>query len=489
MGSPRTGILASSRSVRCLPIYLLCLVIRVGWAQTDGPASPNIVLILANDLGWTDTGFSGSRFYETPNLDTLSSNGIRFTSFYTAPNGVPTRASILSGQYAPRTGVYTTGSLERGDPAARKMVPPPNQTNLPSSLITIASVLKNAGYVTGFLGDWGLATNQGNHPEQRGFDEALLASGKHLGFVTDPPSEVPEGTYLADFLTDKAVDFITRHQSERFFLYLSHFAVHSPYEAKPALVSHFEKKAPGGGHRDATYAAMLASFDESIGRVVGKLDELQLGGRTVIIFLSANGGVGGYVDLENGGRRSGITDNAPLRGGKGMLYEGGIRVPCLIRWRGVTQAASRTTQPCVHVDLFPTLCEIAGVRPPAVQALDGVSLVPLLRDPGGHLGRDAIYWHFPGYIEAYGRAGWRMTPGGAIRAGNFKLVEFFEDDRAELYNLVEDIGEKSNLVRSLPEKAAELRAKLATWRKDIGAALPGTNSVNSADAGTARPRP
>lgn len=433
---------------------------------------PNIVFILADDLGWSDTGFAGSRYYETPNLDAFAASGMRFTSFYMSQNCAPSRASLFSGQYAPRTGVYTVDSLERGDAAARKMGVPANATSLPAATTTVAAALKSAGYVTGIFGKWHLGTEPGQHPRQRGFDEALLSAGKHFGFVTDPPLETPATNYLADFLTDKALDFVQRHKEAPFFLHLAHFGVHVPHEAKRELVARFEKKPPGGGHRDAVYAAMIASLDESVGRVLAGVEQLGLSSNTLVIFASDNGGVGGYGEPDANGRRLGVTDNAPLHGGKGMLYDGGLRVPFLARWLGVIAPGSRTTQPCLHVDLFPTLCDVAGARPPTNHVLDGVSLLPLLRNAAAPLGRDAIFWHFPGYLEAYGRPGWRTTPAGAIRAGNFKLLEFFEDGRLELYNLIDDIGEKNNLVRSLPDKTKELQAKLAHWRKEVGAAMP-----------------
>jgi arylsulfatase A-like enzyme len=456
------------------------------WAQPARP--PNLLFILADDLGWTDAGFAGSRFYETPNLDRLATNGLRLTSFYASQNCAPTRASLLSGQYAPRTGVFTVGSLERGDDAARRMDTPDNTAHLPPGAPSLASVLKSAGYATGFFGKWQLGNDGDHHPLKHGFDEAVLAADKHFGFSTDPEMEVPADVYLADFLTDRAVDFMGRHKDRPFYLHLAHLAVHSPYEAKPDLIARFAKKPPAAGHRDATYAAMIASLDESVGRLMAHLEELGIANQTLVIFTSDNGGVGGYVDPDNPSRRTGVTDNAPLRGGKGMLYEGGLRVPFLVRWPGVTPPGSRSSQPCVHVDIFPTFCEIAGVRLPANHQIDGVSLVALFRDPNAHLGRDAIYWHFPGYLEAYGRPGWRTTPAGAVRAGNFKLIEFFEDNRLELYNLVEDVGEKNNLVRSLPDKAAELRQKLEAWRVAIGAPMP-TLKGRSADAPAETPRP
>ncbi len=471
-----------------LSVFLLCIATSWGRAQTTNPP-PNIVLVLADDLGWTDAGFAGSRFYETPRLDALAAGGIRFTSFYASPNGAPTRAALFTGEYSPRTGVYATDSLERGDAAARRLVPPPNAGHLPAGMPTLATVLKAGGYTTAFFGKWELGRGPEERPDTFGFDEVLLSQDKHLGFTTDPPVEVPANAYLADFLTDRALDFMGRHTHQPFFVTLAHFAVHAPYEAKPEWVAHFEKRAPAGGHRDAVYAAMIAMLDQDVGRILDKLDEWRLSDRTVVIFLSDNGGVGGYIDTENNGRRTGVTDNSPLRGGKGMLYEGGIRVPFLARWPGVIQPGSRTTQPALDIDLFPTLCDISGLRPPTNHVLDGVSLAPLLRDPNAHLGRDAIYWHFPGYVEAQGKAGWRTTPAGAVRAGNFKLIEWFEDGRTELFNLIEDLGENNSLVRSLPEKATELKGKLAAWRTAVHALMPQPKAATPDAAAAPKPPP
>lgn len=454
-------------------LLLLGLASPPAWSQSAPARPPNIVLILADDLGWTDAGFAGSRFYATPALDALAAGGLRFTSYYASQDCVASRAALLSGQYAPRTGVYAEGqTLERGDAAARRLVPPPNRPSLPPGIPTLASALKSAGYLTGLFGHWIQESDPTNTPASRGFDESLITAGPYVGFTSQPPAEIPSGTYLTDFLTDRVADFAGRHKDRPFFLLLSHLAVHTPYAAKPDLVARFAKQAPAGGHRDASYAAVIASLDESVGRLIARLDELKLTDNTVLFFLSDSGGVGGSVEGEPGNRRSGPTDNAPLRSGKGSFYEGGLRVPFLIRWPGVTRPASRSTQPCLNIDLFPTVCEIAGVKLPAGHPLDGESLVPILRDPAAHLGRDAIFWHFPGYLEAEGRPGWRATPTGVIRAGNFKLLEFFEDNRLELYNVVEDLGEKDNLIRSLPEKATELRSKLAAWRKTLNAPMP-----------------
>jgi arylsulfatase A-like enzyme len=447
------------------------------------------VLILADDLGWTDAGFAGSRFYETPHLDALAAGSVRFTSFYASHSGPSTRASLLTGEYAVRTGVYAADTLAPGSDAARRLIPPPNRTSLKRGSPTVASVLKAAGYATGFVGQWQLGTEAEAQPTRFGFDEAVLATDQYTGFEVSPPMELPAGTHHADFVADQAVEFLARHREHPFLLVVSHLAVRAPVVSKPEWIARFEKKAPSGGHRDAAYAAAIAGLDESVGRVLAGLETLNLTTNTVVMFTSDNGGVGGYPETEAGGRRLGVTDNAPLRGGQGMFYEGGLRVPFLVRWPGVTPRGSKTTQPGIHVDLLPTLCEIAAVRPPSGHPLDGVSLVPLFRDPNGAHGRDALYWHFPGYVEAFGRPGWRTTPLGVARAGIFKVIEYYEDGRLELYNVAEDLGEKNNLVRSLPEKAKELQAKLAAWRKSVEAPMPEPKPGAPAPAAPAPARP
>ena len=437
---------------------------------------PNIVFILADDLGYTDLACYGSKFYDTPNIDRMAASGIRFTSGYTCgPNCAPTRAALMSGQYGPRTGIYTVGSIERFDWRSRSLRPVDNVTQLPLSKITIAQSLKNAGYATAMFGKWHLGEAGPYHPSQRGFDEAIVSMGVHFNFVTHPPVEYPKGAYLADFLTDKAVDFIRRHKEGPFFLYLPHFAVHKPLEAKDNLIAKFKTKPPAGGHNNPTYAAMIASVDESVGRVLALLDELKLAENTLVIFASDNGGVGGYV--REGVKQAGdVTDNAPLRGGKGMLYEGGIRVPYIFRWPGKIPTGTVCDQLINSVDLYPTLLEVAGVQPPPNYPLDGVSYLKALTSGGkAPLNRDAIFWHFPGYLGA-GAGSWRTTPAGAIRSGDWKLQEFFEDGRIELYNLRDDLGQTNNLAQKLPDKAKELHARLADWRQAISAPMPTKNT-------------
>jgi arylsulfatase A-like enzyme len=438
-----------------------------GTAQESRP--PNIVIILADDLGWTDVGCQGSKYYETPNIDKLAKQGLRLTSYYHSQNCAPTRAALMSGQYAPRTGVYTVGTLERGDAGNRKMNVPVNETRLPLDRITLGNAMKNAGYATGLFGKWHLGEKGEYHPGQRGFDDAIVSMGKHFNFNTNPKVPVPEGAYLADFLTDHAERFIEKNKNRPFFLYLSHFGVHSPWDAKKELIEKYQKKKGAGGHDDPVYAAMIESIDQSVGRIMRKLQELQLEENTIVIFMSDNGGVGGYQAA--GILARSITNNAPLRGGKGMLYEGGLRVPFIIRWPAHIPPGRTSDQPAAHVDLFPTFVELAGKKARPKQTLDGVSLVKLWKNPDVKMEREPIYFHFPGYLEA-GKKGWRTTPACMMRAGDFTLLEFFEDNRVELYNVKDDIGQKTDLAKKMPDKTRELHDQMIAWRKAINAPLP-----------------
>jgi len=432
-------------------------------------AKPNIVFILADDLGWSDTAAYGSKYYETPNIDRLAAAGMRFTNYHNCQNCQPTRAALMSGQYAARTGVYTVGNIDRFDWESRTLRPVDNVVRLPLDKVTIAQALKSAGYSTGMFGKWHLGQMGQYHPSQRGFDEAITSMGVHFNFKTQPPTPHPKDAYLADWLTDHAVDFIRRHKDGPFFLYLPHFAVHAPLQAKADLIAKFKDKPGAGGQHNATYAAMVYSVDESVGRVLAVLDELKLADNTIVIFSGDNGGVGGYA--REGVKGGEFTDNAPLRSGKGSLYEGGVRDDFIVRWPGVVTPGSTCDEATIHVDLYPTLLEIAGATPPANYPLDGESMMPLLHDGKAKLKRDAIYQHFPGYLGG-GNGTWRTTPVATIQAGDWKLLEFFEDGRLELYNLHDDLGERDNLAAKLPDKAKELHARMLAWRTTMKAPMP-----------------
>ena len=425
-----------------------------GMAAGSGRArKPNFVFILIDDMGWKDLSFMGSKYYETPRIDKLAGEGVVFTSAYSnAPNCAPTRACLMSGQYSPRHGIYTVGTSERGSSKRRKLIPTANTTQLGREHVTLAEALKPAGYSCACIGKWHLGTKAPYRPQDRGFDVAYERS-KRSHWMED-------GQYLTDRLTDEALTFIDDNHNKPFFLYLSHHAVHTPIQAKPELVKKYEHKPPSGPHKDPTYAAMIESVDQSVGRVLDKLDELDLADNTAVFFFSDNGGYGN------------ATMMPPLRGSKGMLYEGGIRVPAIVRWPGASSPRRSCDTPVIGVDFYPTMLEMAGASRPAGYTLDGESLVPLLK--GGSLKRKAIFWHYPVYLEPYNddQWPWRTTPASAVRQGDWKLIEFFEDGRLELYNLKDDIGENNNLAMARPEKTRELHKLLLAWRTSVSAPVP-----------------
>jgi arylsulfatase A-like enzyme len=446
------------------------------------PAKPNLVFILADDLGWSDLGCYGSTFYETPHLDRLAASGMRFTDAYAACSVCsPTRASILTGKYPARLHLtdWVPGRADRPD---QKLKRPVILDHLPLEEVTLAEALREAGYRTGFIGKWHLGgTNF--FPENQGFDLNVGGCAKGSPPSYFSPYRIPtltdgrKGEYLTDRLTDEALKFIESAKAKPFLLYLSHYAVHNPQQAKAELVAMYRAKAarlpppagpeflPEGKQRarqiqnQPIYAAMVQSVDESVGRVIEKLAELGIEGNTVVVFTSDNGG----LSTSEGAP----TSNVPLRAGKGWHYEGGVREPCIIRWPGVTRPGSLCHAPVISTDYYPTLLEIAGLPLRPQQHMDGVSLVPLLK--GGTLAERPLFWHYPHYSNQGG------GPGGAVRVGDFKLIEWFEDMRVELFNLREDVSEKHNLAAAMPEKAAALRRQLHDWRKDIKAAMPTPN--------------
>jgi len=442
------------------------------------PRKPNIVLIVADDLGWTDLSSYGSQYYETPNIDRLAREGMKFSDAYANPNCAPTRAALLTGRYSPRTGIYTVGSGARGKEEFRKMIPAENETTLDLQEITFAELLREAGYATAHMGKWHMG-GEGNLPTDQGFDWNIggNATGSPKGGYFAPwdnpqMPEAPEGTHLADVFTEKAVQFLDENQEQPFLLYLPFYSVHTPIQAKPELVEKYKQKEPVGGHSNPEYAAMIETMDTAVGVVLDKLDELGLEKDTYVFFYSDNGGMGGYHDAGVDSRE--ITDNSPLRGGKGMLYEGGVRVPLLVRKTGMIPPGSHSEDTVMCVDFLPTLAEIADVEVPTDREIDGSSFFPTLRSAGKSPSpRPAIYWHFPGYLQGNEAAGaWRTTPGGALRIGRYKIIEFFETGEVELYNLEEDIAEKNNLITLMPDKAEEMQAELAHWRMRTNAPMP-----------------
>ena len=445
---------------------LSALALALGLQQATNPkppAPPGVVLFYVDDLGWRDTGFAGSGYYRTPELDRLAAEGMVFTQAYSdGPNCAPSRASLMSGRWPARHGVYTVNSSARGKAEDRALVPIENRLDLDEGFVTLAETLAAGGYRTGLVGKWHL----GDDPTTQGFEfnAGGIAKGSPPGGYFPPyrnPAleDGPEDEYLTERLTREAVAFLRAHREEPFFLFLSHYAVHTPIQAPAEDRKRFEGIPSEGGHDDPRYAAMIAAVDASLGAIRAELEAL---GRsdTLIVFTSDNGGHGR------------ITSMAPLRGSKGMLYEGGIRVPLVVHWPGHTRAGQRSAEPVSGLDLYPTVLEVCGLTAPG--PLDGRSLVPLLEKRADALGREALFWHFPAYLEAYGGGAgpWRTTPVGAVRAGRHKLLEFFEDGRLELYDLAADPGEARDLAADRPQLRDELHGLLRTWRADTGAAVP-----------------
>ena len=436
---------------------------------TAAGAKPNILFIYLDDFGWRDTGYAGSDFYETPHLDKLAAGGMRFTDAYAgASNCAPSRACLLSGQYSPRHEVYNVGTGPRGKAEHRRLQHIPGTDVLRPDIKTWAQCAKDAGYTTATMGKWHLSKD----PLPYGFD--LNIAGTHSGSPPRgyyPPhpkapgvQDSPKDEYLTDRLNDDAVKFITQQKDKPWLLYLTHFAVHTPLQAKPEDIAYFEKKKPGTLHQHAVMAAMIKSVDDGVGRIVAKLDELGQTDNTVILFFSDNGGYGPATSMK------------PLRGYKGTYYEGGIRVPFFAKWPGVVKPGTESNTPITCVDLHPTLVEITGGKAKPGQAADGVSLVPLFK--GQSLPERQLFWHFPAYLQSYSANGqqpdplFRARPCTTMRDGDWKLIEYFEDGRLELFNLKDDIGEANNLVEKQPAKAKALHETMKAWRAATKAPVP-----------------
>jgi arylsulfatase A-like enzyme len=490
---------------------------------------PNVVFFLVDDMGWMDCGAYGSQYYETPNMDRLAKQGMRFTQAYAQPLCSPTRASILTGQYAARHRITSASGHQPPQASDDELMPkvarpnapllmPESKNFLEPSQITLAEALRDAGYRTAHIGKWHLGLTQPYWPEKQGFEVAFHAqpspgpasyfspygvvpegapsAKQHVGTITDGPA----GEYITDRLTDEAVTFIEGSKSKPFFLNLWHHGVHGPWGHKEAYTAQFAKKGdPRGVQGNPLMASMLKSVDESLGRIMAKLDELKLADNTVIVFYSDNGGNvhSNTPDDEKGKRRRPDdtrlldwrkwagdrppTCNAPLRDGKGRLYEGGIRVPLVVRWPGKVAAGATNDAVVGCVDLYPTLLDLAGVPVPAAQKVDGVSFAPVLRGTGA-LTREAYFTWFP-----------HLVPGVAVRKGDWKLIRRFEERPSEyeglfeLFNLKDDLGETKNLAAAMPDKVKELDALIDAFVKETGALYPKPNPAYKPQAAVTAP--
>lgn len=439
---------------------------------------PNVVFILADDLGWSDPACYGNRSYDTPRIDRMAREGMRFTDAYAAaPVCSPTRASILSGRYPAAVGL-TEWIPGKRSTAREKLVAPEYLQELPAEETTLAEVLGGAGYVCGHVGKWHLG-GKDHLPEDQGFH--VNVGGTHLGspaggYFLPNRMDLPgarKGEYLTDRLSQEGVAFIRKHRDRPFFLYQSYHSVHTPIQAKKAYVDEYTKRFDQAGERlNPAYAGMVRSLDDGVGSILDALDDLGLSEHTIVFFMSDNGGL------------SGVTDNAPLRAGKGHVYEGGIREPMIVRAPGRVRARTECAEPVSSIDFFPTILSLADVRPPPGLPLDGVDLTPLLYQTAG-LAPRCLFWHYPHYSPQGGR------PGGAVRRGGLKLVEFFEDDRLELYDLRHDPSETTDLSPRMQAETQQLHTLLLSWRQAVGARMPRPNpnydpNAPKAAAGTRR---
>ena len=444
-------------------------------------AKPNFVFILVDDLGYMDIRPNNpASFYETPNLDRLASQGVRFTDGYAAnPVCSPTRYSIMTGKYPTRVGATNFFAGKREE----NFKPAPLHDNMPLSEVTMGEAFKSAGYRTAFLGKWHLGPTEEYWPEAQGFDINVGGCSRGMPSSFFSPyknprlEDGPEGEYLTERLTSESIRILEEFKDDPFLLYLAFYTVHIPLEAPERVVEKYRAKSVSlteeeefseeeqvwptdeprrvrARQNHPVYAAMVESMDAQVGRVLDKLEELGLDDNTVVCFMSDNGGLSTAEGLP--------TSNLPLRGGKGWLYEGGIREPYIIKWPGKAEPGTVCREPVTSTDFYPTMLEIAGLPGRPEQHLDGKSLVPVLRQEGS-IERDTLFWHYPHYSNQGG------FPGAAVRKGDFKLLERFEDGKVQLYNLAEDIGERNDLAGKMPEKVTELRKLLHDWYKSVDA--------------------
>ncbi len=461
----------------CLSLMLMfCLCIDMN-AQSF-PDKPNVVLIFSDDVGWTGLSSFGSQYYETPNIDQLCNKGMKFNQGYAAASVcAPSRAALMSGQYSPRNGTYRVTDVPRSKRFKMEdyLAVQPENRPFSQGIFTMAEMFKSVGYATGMFGKWHIEPFT---PDKHGFDKWIASQGAHFGFKTSPHYEVPENVYLSDFMADHAIEFIKDNKEQPFFLYLPDFLVHKPHEAKQPLIEKYQNKKGINGQNEPVYAAMTESLDQTVGRIYAALEENGLLENTLIVFTSDNGAMS-RMNNDFSLKDNVFTDNLPLREGKGLMYEGGIRVPYIFYWKGQIVAGAVCDEPIINVDLYPTFMELVGAPTPE-QPLDGVSLVSCLQKPSKRLEKRALYWHYPNYGPVKRKNGipeYAYIPTDVIRYGDYKLIEFYHSgtEHIELYNLKEDIGERNDLSEKMPEKANELLQMLKDWRKEVGAEYPYKN--------------
>ena len=435
-------------------------------------SKPNVILINADDLGWSDLSLMGSNYYETPNIDKLAESGMTFYNAYaSAANCAPSRASMLSGKYTTEHHIYTVGNSERGNKKTRKLIPIKNNKILDLDFILISEMFKSEGYTNGIFGKWHLGP-EGFYPEQSGFDLNIggcekggPGRGGYFSPYENPKIEDgPEGEYLTDRIGNEVVKFIENNQNSPFFAYVPFYSVHTPIQSKEQYREKYLNKTSDKYHNRPDYAAMIHSLDENVGKILNKIDELNLSEKTLIIFTSDNGGI------------RDISNQFPLRAGKGSYYEGGIKVPLIFSWKNKIKSQSESYERIINIDFFPTLKNIIGYKNDNLE-LDGVDLNPIFEEK--EIEKRALYFHFPIYLEAYNVQKdngfdpiFRTRPGSVIIKGDWKLHHYFEDNNLELYNLKNDISESNDLSKENIEKTLELFNDLKIWRDHRNAPIP-----------------
>lgn len=457
---------ATMRSCALIAIVYGVLFVSSPQLAAAAEQPPNIVFILVDDLGWADLGCYGGSLFETPNIDRLAESGVRFTDFYAAcPVCSPTRAAIQSGQYQSRLRI--TDFIPGHYRPFEKLVVPFNADHLPLAIETPAELLSRAGYVSGYFGKWHLGNPPGRQPADQGYDDSDVFTGH---WFPKGAARKADKQYGTDRVAASADDFMSRHRKDPFLLFLSPYAVHIPLQAKEEVVAKYEaklggKSGPEGPLPSPIYAAMVEHVDDMVGDIIAKLEALKLRQRTVVILTSDNGGL--YKTYTGLGDR--VTDNGPLRGEKGTVYEGGIRVPLIVNWPGVVPEGTVCNEPTISIDFWPTFAEIAGVGvADTTQVTDGVSLVPLLKDPASHLDREAIFWHYPHYHH--------MDPAGAVRSRKWKFVRHYDGSPSELYDLTADLGETRNVLADHSDVAQHLRQLHDKFLDDTSALMPTENA-------------
>ena len=463
-------------------------------AKSENIKQPNVLFILVDDMGWEDASYMGSEYYRTPNIDTLAGNGMRFSQAYANPNCAPSRASLMSGLYSSRTKMYTVAPKDRGSAKKRRLLTPQNSSIVESERVTLAEQFKVNGYATGFFGKWHLGDpGEPTGPLAQGFDVNL--GGNHKGhpksyfspYRNKQLKDGKEGEYLTDRLTSEAIQFIDQavKKDKPFFAFLSYYAVHTPIQPKRELVDKYAKVPFEERQGHPGYAAMVETLDNNVGRLMAHLKASGINKDTLVVFTSDNGG------------SSKATTMPSLRGAKGTLYEGGVRIPLIYSWPGKIASTDNAT-PTMILDHYPTLLNLLGLSEIPVSELDGEDLTPLLLSSATpekqlKLNERPIFWHFPFYLEGYNPIkakgknkknkefikpvvatphGWRAEPSGSVRIGNYKLIEYMDGDMFELYDLSRDLKEQHNLASSNPAKVKELYQVLSQWRQTTGADMP-----------------